>query len=25
LRDGIARFYEWFLDNYVAQTMASVR
>ena len=25
LRDGIARFYEWFLDNYVPQTMASVR
>ena len=25
LRDGIARVYEWFLDNYVPQTMASVR
>jgi GDP-L-fucose synthase len=25
LRDGIARFYEWFLDNYVPQTTASVR
>jgi GDP-L-fucose synthase len=25
LRDGIARFYEWFLDNYVPQTMANVR
>jgi GDP-L-fucose synthase len=25
LRDGIARLYEWFLDNYVAQTMASIR
>jgi len=25
LRDGIARTYEWFLDNYVPQTMASVR
>jgi len=24
LRDGIARTYEWFLDNYVPQTMASV-
>src|SRR5947199_4568687 len=25
LRDGVARFYEWFLDNYVPQSMASVR
>jgi GDP-L-fucose synthase len=25
LRDGVARFYEWFLDNYVPQWMASVR
>ena len=25
LRDGIARVYEWFLDNYVPQTMASMR
>ena len=25
LRDGIARTYEWFLDNYAPQTMASVR
>jgi GDP-L-fucose synthase len=25
LRDGVARLYEWFLDNYVSQTMASVR
>ena len=25
LRDGIARFYEWFLDNYLPETMASVR
>ena len=25
LRDGIARFYEWFLDNYVPQTTATVR
>jgi GDP-L-fucose synthase len=25
LRDGIARIYEWFLDNYVPQTMASMR
>jgi GDP-L-fucose synthase len=25
LRDGIARFYEWFLDNYVPQSMAGVR
>src|SRR5690242_18194634 len=25
LRDGIARVYEWFLDNYVPQTMASAR
>ena len=25
LRDGIARVYEWFLDNYLPQTMASVR
>jgi GDP-L-fucose synthase len=25
LRDGIVRFYEWLLDNYVPQTMASVR
>jgi GDP-L-fucose synthase len=25
LREGIARFYEWFLDNYVPQTIASVR
>ena len=25
LRDGIARFYEWFLDNYVPRTMARVR
>src|SRR6266487_6085144 len=24
LRDGVARFYEWFLDNYVPQSMASV-
>jgi len=25
LRDGVAQFYEWFLDNYVPQSMASVR
>jgi len=25
LRDGVARFYEWFLDNYVPPSMASVR
>jgi GDP-L-fucose synthase len=25
LRDGVARFYEWFLDNYAPQSMASVR
>jgi GDP-L-fucose synthase len=25
LRDGVARLYEWFLDNYVPQSMASVR
>ena len=25
LRDGIARLYGWFLDNYVPQTMASLR
>src|SRR6059058_1701969 len=25
LRDGVAPFYEWFLDNYVPQSMASVR
>lgn len=25
LRDGIARVYEWFVDNYVAQTMARAR
>ena len=25
LRDGIARFYKWFLDNYVPQPMATVR
>jgi GDP-L-fucose synthase len=25
LRDGVARFYEWFLDNYVPQSTASVR
>src|SRR5213083_775084 len=25
LRDGVARFYEWFLDNYVPQSMARVR
>ena len=25
LRDGIARLYEWFLDNYAPQSMASVR
>src|SRR5437016_2261797 len=25
LRDGLARFYEWFLDNYAPQSMASVR
>ena len=25
LRDGIARFYEWFLDNYVPQAMATRR
>ena len=25
LRDGIARLYEWFLENYVPQSMASVR
>ena len=25
LRDGIARVYEWFLENYVPRTMASVR
>ena len=25
LRDGIARFYEWFLDNYVPRAMASMR
>jgi GDP-L-fucose synthase len=25
LRDGIARFYEWFLDNYAPRSMASVR
>src|SRR5207248_1506734 len=25
LRDGVARLYEWFLDNYAPQSMASVR
>jgi len=25
LRNGVARLYEWFLDNYVPQSMASVR
>jgi GDP-L-fucose synthase len=25
LRDGVARLYEWFLDNYVPQSMANVR
>jgi GDP-L-fucose synthase len=25
LRDGVARFYEWFLDNYAPQLMTSVR
>src|SRR6266567_2476260 len=25
LRNGISQFYEWFLDNYVPQSMASVR
>jgi GDP-L-fucose synthase len=25
LRDGVARFYEWFLDNYVPQSMTGVR
>jgi len=25
LRDGVARLYEWFLDNYVPQSMADVR
>jgi GDP-L-fucose synthase len=25
LRHGVARFYEWFLDNYTPQSMASVR
>src|SRR2546429_6488491 len=25
LRDGVTRAYEWFLDNYAAQSMASVR
>jgi GDP-L-fucose synthase len=25
LREGVARFYEWFLDNYVPQSMTGVR
>jgi GDP-L-fucose synthase len=25
LRDGVGRFYEWFLDNYVPQSMAGMR
>jgi GDP-L-fucose synthase len=25
LRDGVAQLYEWFLDNYAPQSMASVR